>query len=277
MCPSMAEKGVGPWVTLHSALNSSTTSSTKPNWPGLTKAGTSCSRVVWCWATTTRQQRPFGRPRESTRPAPSSFSSATLIPRAPRRPSTQEYVLPRLATGAGRSYVARASGIRDVLLTTGVRVRNNHAVTTVQPDEAPPYTAIWDTGATGTVITSAVASECGLTPVGQCRVFNASGESRIENLYLVDVHLTDGETDMVVIQEVSVTETPSLVGGEILIGMDIIGMGDFAVSNLSRQDGVHVPHSIAGRDRLHSYVRCRTPRCTQGRSKRRPVPVRQRQ
>lgn len=86
------------------------------------------------------------------------------------------------------------------------------------------YTAIWDTGATNSVITKKIAEELGLKPIGMTQSHTAGG-LRDCNLYMIDVMLPNG----IQISTVQVTEAP-LVGFDVLIGMDIIGLGDFAVS-----------------------------------------------
>ncbi|HEY3307227.1 MAG TPA: retroviral-like aspartic protease family protein [Desulfuromonadaceae bacterium] len=88
------------------------------------------------------------------------------------------------------------------------------------------YIAIWDTGATGTVITEKVATECGLLPISMCRVETAGG-TRDSSVYLVNIRLPNG----VGIPNLRVTEATLNGAADILIGMDIIGVGDFAITN----------------------------------------------
>jgi len=91
------------------------------------------------------------------------------------------------------------------------------------------FSAIWDTGATNTVITENVAKQCGLAPTGMTLVQTAHG-SKQANTYLVSVYLPA----TVHFRSVKVTEG-ELGGADLLIGMDIIGVGDFAVSSLGGQ------------------------------------------
>ena len=87
--------------------------------------------------------------------------------------------------------------------------------------------AIWDTGATATVITQNVVNELGLIPTGMSIVFTANGETT-QNTYIVDIGLPNG----VVVKDVTVTCAIALSGGcEALIGMDIISLGDFSITN----------------------------------------------
>ena len=93
----------------------------------------------------------------------------------------------------------------------------------------PPFSdfmAIWDTGATATVITQKVVDACGLKPTGMTQAQTA-GELRTVETYLVNIRLPHG----VGFQEVAVTKMDLGVSADILIGMDIITMGDFSITN----------------------------------------------
>lgn len=94
------------------------------------------------------------------------------------------------------------------------------------PPTCTGFVAIWDTGATGSVITSTVASACGLKPISMAKVHTASGE-HVTSVYLVSILLPNN----VGFSQVHVTEGIIAGEAEVLIGMDIIGQGDFAVSN----------------------------------------------
>jgi predicted aspartyl protease len=89
--------------------------------------------------------------------------------------------------------------------------------------------ALWDTGATGSVITAATASALGLTSVGQVTMDHAGGSSQ-SNRYLVNIMLPN----RVNVIGALVSECGSIagdVGG--IIGMDIIARGDFSVTNVN--------------------------------------------
>ena len=87
--------------------------------------------------------------------------------------------------------------------------------------------AIWDTGASSTVITKSLARKLGLKPTGISQVTNTSG-SELKNTFFINLYLPMG----VAISYVKATECDSLVGDfDVLIGMDIIGGGDFAVTH----------------------------------------------
>ena len=87
--------------------------------------------------------------------------------------------------------------------------------------------AIWDTGATSTVVTRKVVDECGLIAVSRTKIAGVDGKLRPSVVYLVDIYLPN----RVIIGEVPVAEAPLTEGTDVLIGMDIITLGDFAVSS----------------------------------------------
>jgi hypothetical protein len=87
--------------------------------------------------------------------------------------------------------------------------------------------AIWDAGATGSVISQKVAKTLGLIVSGYAVVNTANGQAT-QKTYTVDV----GLPNKVLIQNVLVTEVDSLTAGcDALIGMDIITLGDFSITN----------------------------------------------
>ena len=89
------------------------------------------------------------------------------------------------------------------------------------------FIAIWDTGATGSVITQKVVEQLNLKPIHVVKVHHAGGES-MSPVYLVNIALPNN----VIVPNVRVTEGKLTNDGtEVLIGMDIIGLGDFSVTN----------------------------------------------
>lgn len=91
---------------------------------------------------------------------------------------------------------------------------------TTQP-EIKEFVGLWDTGASASVISHEVVQQLGLIPISQQRVMHAQGEG-LANVYKVNIFLPN----QIMIPNVRVTE-----GRINLIGMDIIGLGDFALSN----------------------------------------------
>jgi predicted aspartyl protease len=91
-----------------------------------------------------------------------------------------------------------------------------------------PYSAIWDTGATHSVISGQVVSDLGLIPTEMVKVYTAStGDEPIDAYaYRINVQLPNGKT----ISDVKVLAC-QLSGSDMLIGMDIITQCDFAITN----------------------------------------------
>lgn len=97
------------------------------------------------------------------------------------------------------------------------------------PIKVVQFQAIWDTGATGTVITKKAAADLGLSPTGQTVTIGVHGPKQV-NTYIVNLHLPNKTT----VDFVEVTECDALSSdgsSHILIGMNVIGLGDFAVTN----------------------------------------------
>lgn len=91
--------------------------------------------------------------------------------------------------------------------------------------------AIWDTGASSSVIRISAVNKLGLKPTGKANSSNPSG-TFLKNTYLVNVMLPN----KVGFHHLRVVECDELIGDfEFLIGMDIIGMGDFSVTNVNNE------------------------------------------
>jgi predicted aspartyl protease len=89
---------------------------------------------------------------------------------------------------------------------------------------------IWDTGATNSVINQKVVDELGLKPIRIAFVNNANEKNIKTFLYLVDIYINNGA---VRIQNVNVT-LGNISNCDCLIGMDIITLGDFSITNVNR-------------------------------------------
>lgn len=89
--------------------------------------------------------------------------------------------------------------------------------------------ALWDTGATGTCISAAVINSLGLVHHGYQNIHTPTGQKTVRKFF-VDVVLRNNVT----ITDVEVMESEiGNQGIDILIGMDIISLGDFSVSNFA--------------------------------------------
>jgi len=114
----------------------------------------------------------------------------------------------------------------------------------ITPEEAllkaRTYAGIWDTGATGSVVTEKVITECGLIPIGMTQVHHSQGKS-LSYVYRVSFFLPSGLS----LPLVHVTRG-ELTGCDVLIGMDVIGTGDFAVSSDHGKTVFSFRHPSAG-------------------------------
>src|SRR5690606_20350183 len=126
-----------------------------------------------------------------------------------------------------KSFTLQASGLLRVLKTDCGVCRAFDPLTSGKHPSIQRVVGLWDTGATGTVISEGCAEKLVLNPVGNQRVYHADGNSII-NSYVIN-HLLPNQ---VAFQFVKVTEG-KLNGTDLLIGVDIISMGDFSIANFA--------------------------------------------
>lgn len=128
-----------------------------------------------------------------------------------------------------QSFTIEFNGISQVLVSQCVIRPAFNPAKFPDPNKYPKgkeYMAIWDTGATNSVITKKVADDLGLQIVSFTTVNHAKGKSEHVPVYRVNIELPNH----VGFIGISVSEG-ELAGADVLIGMDIITKGDFAVSN----------------------------------------------
>ena len=98
--------------------------------------------------------------------------------------------------------------------------------------EGPPffypqhYIAVWDTGAMGTSISRQLALDLNLPKIGEIEIQGVTG-NELCNKYLISLLLPNN----VFIVEIEVSDCSGNIGCDVLIGMDVIKLGDFAVTN----------------------------------------------
>lgn len=119
-----------------------------------------------------------------------------------------------------RAFATKANGI--------VRQLKNDIRIQTMPGNDPNFydcEGLWDTGATGSVITQKVVDELRLSPHSQTITHGVHGPNQTP-VYLVTILLPDnvGLADM----EVTLGE---LGGFDMLLGMDVIRHGDFVITN----------------------------------------------
>lgn len=129
------------------------------------------------------------------------------------------------------AFTITSDKILRVLITKArIKLANSIALTHKLPFKDLEVYAIWDTGATNTAISASIVKRLNLMPITKTDV-KAAGISYVSNVYKVDILLPN----KVAVSDVRVTEAKNIQDSEILIGMDIIGIGDFAVTNADRK------------------------------------------
>ena len=129
------------------------------------------------------------------------------------------------------SFTLSHNGLTNVLIT------GTHVFPAFNPKQTktPPlgkaYNAIWDTGATNSVITAKVVQGCGLKQIGMTKVQGVGGVINDCPQYLVNI----GLPNRVGIEAVRVTKGNLSDNVDVLIGMDIIMLGDFAITNREKK------------------------------------------
>lgn len=123
------------------------------------------------------------------------------------------------------AFTIKGSGrVNSIVTSVGISLPN---IPGFPPHPIIPTTALWDTGASNSVLTESVARNMGLKPIDRVMVAHAGGETEM-NVYLINISLPNNMT----IPGVRVTECVDNQGHfGMIIGMDIISWGDFAISN----------------------------------------------
>ena len=120
------------------------------------------------------------------------------------------------------AFTSKANGLASKLISPITLVNGNKSIN---------GNGQWDTGATKTCISEKVVKDLSLIPTGMAQIATPSG-IKIVGTYLVDIVLPN----KVIAKDMEVLETDiGRQGIELLIGMDVILAGDFAVSNLNNK------------------------------------------
>ena len=113
--------------------------------------------------------------------------------------------------------------ITDIAVAPGFDPRN-------PPIPEPSYVdtkALWDTGASKSMVSADLATQLALVPVGSQVVQHAGGSSP-SNTYLVNFRLMNDVRMLGAL----VTEFPTITGAfGCIVGMDVISVGDLAISH----------------------------------------------
>lgn len=123
-----------------------------------------------------------------------------------------------------RAFTLKSNTILNMLQTETL-------ITSDVRDKTKPYTpknwiGLWDTGASKSSITQRIVDDLQLIPVGSANISTANGVVTV-NTYFVDI----GLPNHVIVQNVLVSCADLGDDIDVLIGMDIIKHGDFAITN----------------------------------------------
>jgi predicted aspartyl protease len=124
----------------------------------------------------------------------------------------------------GGAFTARAPG-RSLRLISEVEVFPAFAAG-APPTQGKKYMALYDTGATHTAISPQIVQDLNLPSIG-ARTVGVGGGFLSTTSHLVNIRLPNNVT----IAMVAVAKMVIPSGENVLIGMDILGMGDFAVTH----------------------------------------------
>ena len=129
-----------------------------------------------------------------------------------------------------QAFTIRANGILDHV------VSDISVCPAYDPDQSPedsnrtyhPTKALWDTGASKSALSAELVARLELTPVGAEKIHTAGG-SRLSSTYMVNFELPN----KVRIAGALVAELTLPGGFDCLVGMDVIALGDFSITNVS--------------------------------------------
>jgi hypothetical protein len=87
--------------------------------------------------------------------------------------------------------------------------------------------AIWDTGATSSMISTSMAKKLQLNPIGTIQIAGVHGVANAK-VYNIDILFQNGFT----IKNIKVSEASNFGGFDLLVGMDIIKRGVFLIDGI---------------------------------------------
>ena len=132
-----------------------------------------------------------------------------------------------------RAFTVREDSICGALINQ-VGISSSNLSKTGQPDPSTKidYRASWDTGSSRTHITPKIVDQLGLQESGITDLVGANGKSEKTSTFIVDVWLPNG---FCIFDENAVLANLASSDYDVLIGMDIINLGDLAISNFNEK------------------------------------------
>ena len=127
-----------------------------------------------------------------------------------------------------RKYKQRANHLFETVYLTPPNVYQIGS--NFQIDKQYEIHGVWDTGASSTAISEEIVKKLQLPTISMEQVHTANGVT-VATKHVIDLFLPN----KVVIKDLIVTSAKLAEPVQILIGMDVISMGDFSVSNFNNQ------------------------------------------
>ena len=130
-------------------------------------------------------------------------------------------------TARRHSFTIKANDrLRQLVTPCFVSVASKYAGKPASRISSRRFNSLWDTGATMSVLSERVVKELDLASEGYISVNHAGGESRDVPIYYANILLYNN----VHVENLRVGLLQAQ-GLDVIVGMDIINRGDFAVSN----------------------------------------------
>ncbi len=121
--------------------------------------------------------------------------------------------------------------VREIITNAGVSIPFDDELIDRNDRRIINTKALWDTGATGSVITKDIATKLNLLPISVVKVSGLGGIKNC-NVYLVHLYLAEN----IAMRNVQVIEIEDI--GEscgIIFGMNFIGSGNFAITYANKE------------------------------------------
>ena len=123
-----------------------------------------------------------------------------------------------------QAFTNKYDGLTNVIATQVI-------VTNIYNSKSATFTAVWDTGAMRTTISQKVADTIECLATDKATMIGVGGDPKEVNVYDIDLRLPNNVT----IKNLSVLSASGIGNCDVLIGMDIISMGDFAITNCDKK------------------------------------------
>jgi predicted aspartyl protease len=122
----------------------------------------------------------------------------------------------------GLSYTVTYNGLARSLHTSV------DVISAIKPETKIQIDALWDTGAYCSLIRPEVAAKLKLKPISKTLISTPTDKDVPSNIYLINIFLPNGTRifDVCVLEGIP-------IDCDMLIGMDVISLSDFAITNLN--------------------------------------------